>query len=141
MDTRAAANQFRLFLHAAAYWLLWSMRSKRSSWRTTQFDTLRLLKLAARGRDEAPGAALCAFGRAVAADAALPAREHAAVDQLSGRAGAPRLRPIPSTASARRTQARPSRRPAAGFARSPATAAGVMLYSSIRAEWRCIIQA
>jgi Transposase DDE domain group 1 len=50
--TRAAANQFRLFLHAAAYWLLWSVRSlapKRSSWRAMQFDTLRLrlLKIAA----------------------------------------------------------------------------------------------
>jgi len=50
--TRATANQFRLFLHAAAYWLLWSLRSlapKRSRWRAMQFDTLRLrlLKLAA----------------------------------------------------------------------------------------------
>lgn len=50
---RAAANQFRLFLHTAAYWLLWSLRRlmpKRSSWRTAQFDTLRLrlIKLAAR---------------------------------------------------------------------------------------------
>jgi hypothetical protein len=50
---RAAANQFRLFLHTAAYWLLWSLRRlmpKRSSWRTAQFDTLRLrlITLAAR---------------------------------------------------------------------------------------------
>ncbi len=49
----ATANQFRLFLHAGAYWLLWSLRSlmpKRSPWRTAQFDTLRLrlIKLAAR---------------------------------------------------------------------------------------------
>jgi hypothetical protein len=49
----AAANQFRLFLHAGAYWLLWSLRRlmpKRSSWRVMQFDTLRLrlIKLAAR---------------------------------------------------------------------------------------------
>ena len=47
------ANQFRLFLHAGAYWLLWSMRRlmpPRSAWRVMQFDTLRLrlLKLAAR---------------------------------------------------------------------------------------------
>lgn len=50
---RAEANQFRLFLHAGAYWLLWSMRRvmpKGSTWRVMQFDTLRLrlLKLAAR---------------------------------------------------------------------------------------------
>src|SRR5262249_8228554 len=36
----AEANQFRLFLHAGAYWLLWSMRRvmpKRSAWRVVQF--------------------------------------------------------------------------------------------------------
>ena len=49
----AEANQFRLFLHAGAYWLLWSMRQimpKRSTWRVMQFDTLRLrlIKIAAR---------------------------------------------------------------------------------------------
>jgi len=35
--TKAAANQFRLFLHAGAYWLMWSLRTlmpRRSSWRT-----------------------------------------------------------------------------------------------------------
>jgi hypothetical protein len=50
---QAEANQFRLFLHAGAYWLLWSMRRvmpKASTWRVLQFDTLRLrrLKRAAR---------------------------------------------------------------------------------------------
>jgi hypothetical protein len=50
---QATANQFRLFLHAGAYWLLWSMRvlmPQRSRWRVAQFDTLclRLIKLAAR---------------------------------------------------------------------------------------------
>lgn len=49
----ATANQFRLFLHAGAYWLLWSLRAlmpRRSSWRVAQFDSLRLglIKLAAR---------------------------------------------------------------------------------------------
>ncbi|MBC7953493.1 MAG: IS1380 family transposase [Rhodospirillaceae bacterium] len=49
----ATANQFRLFLHAGAYWLLWSLRRlmpKRSVWRVAQFDTLRLrlIKIAAR---------------------------------------------------------------------------------------------
>ena len=50
---KAAANQFRLFLHAGAYWLLWALRAampKRSAWRVAQFDTLRLrlVKIAAR---------------------------------------------------------------------------------------------
>ena len=49
----ATANQFRLFLHAGAYWLLWSLRTlmpRASSWRVAQFDTLRLrlIKVAAR---------------------------------------------------------------------------------------------
>jgi hypothetical protein len=49
----AEANQFRLFLHAGAYWLLWSLRRampRRSPWRVMQFDTLRLrlIKIAAR---------------------------------------------------------------------------------------------
>jgi DDE family transposase len=51
--SRATANQFRLLLHAGAYWLLWSLRRlmpKRSTWRVAQFDTLRLrlVKLAVR---------------------------------------------------------------------------------------------
>jgi Transposase DDE domain group 1 len=50
---RATANQFRLFLHAASYWLVWPFQAtlpKRSPWRTAQFDTirLRLIKIAAR---------------------------------------------------------------------------------------------
>lgn len=51
--SKATANQFRLFLHAGAYWLLWAMRNampRRSTWRVAQFDTLRLrlVKIAAR---------------------------------------------------------------------------------------------
>jgi len=51
--TKATANQFRLFLHAGAYWLMWALRAampKRSAWRVAQFDTLRLrlVKIAAR---------------------------------------------------------------------------------------------
>ena len=50
---KATANQFRLFLHAGASWLLWRLRTlmpKHSSWRVAQFDTLRLrlIKIAAR---------------------------------------------------------------------------------------------
>lgn len=40
----ATANQFRLFLHSAAYWLMWSLRAampRRSPWATAQFDTVR----------------------------------------------------------------------------------------------------
>lgn len=43
--TRPTANQFRLFLHAGAYWLMWGLRAampKRSSFAVAQFDTLRL---------------------------------------------------------------------------------------------------
>jgi hypothetical protein len=42
----ASANQMRLFLHAGAYWIMWHLRvamPRRSSWRSMQFDTLRLL--------------------------------------------------------------------------------------------------
>ena len=51
--SKATANQFRLFLHAGAYWLMWGLREsmpKRSIWRGAQFDTLRLrlVKIAAR---------------------------------------------------------------------------------------------
>jgi hypothetical protein len=51
--TRATANQFRLVLHTAAYWLLHTLRGlapKRSFWRQAQFDTIRLalIKVAAR---------------------------------------------------------------------------------------------
>jgi hypothetical protein len=51
--TRATADQFRLMLHTAAYWLLHTLRGlapKRSFWRDAQFDTLRLalIKVGAR---------------------------------------------------------------------------------------------
>jgi hypothetical protein len=50
---KAAANQFRLVLHTAAYWLLHEFRRltpKNSFWHQAQFDTLRLafIKVAAR---------------------------------------------------------------------------------------------
>jgi hypothetical protein len=51
--SKATANQFRLVLHTAAYWLLHTLRGlapKASFWREAQFDTLRLafIKVAAR---------------------------------------------------------------------------------------------
>ncbi len=50
---RWEANQFRLFLHTAAYWLLHKLRGaapKRSRWRTATFETIRrsFLKIAVR---------------------------------------------------------------------------------------------
>ncbi len=41
---RATANQFRLLIHTAAYWLLLSLRDlalRTSFWRYAQFDTIR----------------------------------------------------------------------------------------------------
>jgi hypothetical protein len=51
--SKATANQFRLVLHTAAYWLLHTLRGlapKRSFWHAAQFDTIRLalIKVAAR---------------------------------------------------------------------------------------------
>jgi hypothetical protein len=50
---RWQANQFRLFLHMGAYWLLHSLRlaaPKRSRWRGATFATIRavLIKIAVR---------------------------------------------------------------------------------------------
>jgi hypothetical protein len=50
---RWKANQFRLFLHTATYWLLRKLRGaapKRSRWRTATFETIRrsFLKMAVR---------------------------------------------------------------------------------------------
>ncbi|CCG42435.1 transposase (fragment) [Magnetospirillum molischianum DSM 120] len=49
----ATANQFRLLIHTAAYWLIHTLRGlapKTSFWRDAQFDTIRmnLIKIAAR---------------------------------------------------------------------------------------------
>ena len=51
--SKATANQFRLLVHTAAYWLLHTLRGlapARWFWREAQFDTLRLalIKVAAR---------------------------------------------------------------------------------------------
>jgi hypothetical protein len=51
--TKATANQFRLVLHTAAYWLLHTLRGlapKRSFWRDAQFDTLRFAFIKVAGR-------------------------------------------------------------------------------------------
>ena len=51
--SKATANQFRLLIHTAAYWLMLSLRGlapRNSFWRDAQFDTIRLylIKVAAR---------------------------------------------------------------------------------------------
>jgi hypothetical protein len=50
---KATANQFRLLIHTAAYWLMLSLRSlapKTSFWRQAQFDTIRLCLIKVAGR-------------------------------------------------------------------------------------------
>jgi Transposase DDE domain group 1 len=51
--SKATANQFRLLLHTAAYWLLHTLRGlapKASFWRDAQFDTIRLAFIKVAGR-------------------------------------------------------------------------------------------
>ena len=51
--SRATANQFRLLVHTAAYWLLHTLRGlapKRSFWHQAQFDTLRFALIKVAGR-------------------------------------------------------------------------------------------
>src|ERR687885_933622 len=50
---KATANQFRLVLHTAAYWLLHTLRGlapRRSFWREAQFDTIRFALVKVVGR-------------------------------------------------------------------------------------------
>src|SRR5580658_7974057 len=51
--SRATANQFRLLIHTAAYWLMLSLRGlapRNSFWREAQFDTIRLCLIKVAGR-------------------------------------------------------------------------------------------
>jgi hypothetical protein len=51
--SKATANQFRLVLHTAAYWLLHTLRGlapKTSFWREAQFDTVRFALIKVVGR-------------------------------------------------------------------------------------------
>jgi hypothetical protein len=50
---KATANQFRLLIHTAAYWLMLSLRGlapRASFWRDAQFDTIRLCQIKVAGR-------------------------------------------------------------------------------------------
>ena len=54
--SKATANQFRLLIHTAAYWLMLSLRGlapKTSFWREAQFDTIRLclIKVSSHSRE------------------------------------------------------------------------------------------
>src|SRR6266700_533598 len=51
--TKATANQFRLLIHTAAYWLMLRLRDlapRTSFWRDAQFDTIRLCLIKVAGR-------------------------------------------------------------------------------------------
>ena len=51
--TKATANQFRLLIHTAAYWLMLNLRElapRTSFWRKAQFDTIRLCLIKVAGR-------------------------------------------------------------------------------------------
>jgi hypothetical protein len=51
--TKATANQFRLLIHTAAYWLMLGLRGlapRTSFWRDAQFDTIRLCLIKVAGR-------------------------------------------------------------------------------------------
>ena len=51
--TKATANQFRLLIHTAAYWLMLNLRDlapAHSFWRDAQFDTIRLCLIKVAGR-------------------------------------------------------------------------------------------
>jgi hypothetical protein len=51
--TKATANQFRLLIHTAAFWLMLSLRGlapRTSFWRDAQFDTIRLCLIKVAGR-------------------------------------------------------------------------------------------
>ena len=51
--SKATANQFRLLVHTAAYWLLHTLRGlapQASFWRDAQFDTVRLALIKVAGR-------------------------------------------------------------------------------------------
>jgi hypothetical protein len=51
--TKATANQFRLLIHTAAYWLMLTLRGvapRTSFWREAQFDTIRLRLIKVAGR-------------------------------------------------------------------------------------------
>src|SRR6476620_3106534 len=50
---KATANQFRLLIHTAAYWLMLNLRGlapRTSFWRDAQFDTIRLCPIKVAGR-------------------------------------------------------------------------------------------
>ena len=87
--TSAAANQFRLLLHTAAYWLLHTLRGlapETSFWRDAQFDTIRfaLTKVAARVTEEDPDQSR-ALGRSLAFPRLCPPKRFATYFMVLGK--------------------------------------------------------
>ena len=119
--SRWQANQFRLFLHMGAYWLLHSLRlaaPKRSRWRGATFATIRsvFVKIAVRGRgaealDQAGVPAPPAARRRT--DARHPAPHRAGpVTDAADAARAPNLHPqTRAKASCRRPAVNPADAP------------------------------
>ena len=96
--SRWQANQFRLFLHMGAYWLLHSLRRaapKRSRWRGATFETIRrtFLKIAVRV-EELKGKIKLAFPASypqAAMLAAMTVRYHDAGPMIDAARAAPAL--------------------------------------------------
>lgn len=96
------ANQFRLFLHAGAYWLMWGLRAampKRSSFAVGQFDTLRLRLIyrRARGRDEDPNSPAPADILPGPAHPAHRPQSHPATRDINEGAQTPETNPLTAT--------------------------------------------
>ena len=121
--SKATANQFRLLIHTAAYWLLHTLRGlapKASFWRDAQFDTIRLalIKVAApghrAGHPDQGGAAVLLSLPGQPRAAVRPRRQAAA---LTARGCVPRPSPSPQP------QAPPARAIRATNERAPTPAA------------------
>ena len=98
--SRWQANQFRLFLHMGAYWLLHALRRaapKRSRWRGATFETIRrtFVKIAVRV-EELKGTIKLAFPASYPHAAMLVAMTGAITDArpMTDAAAAARARPV-----------------------------------------------
>jgi hypothetical protein len=112
--SRWQANQFRLFLHMGAYWLLHSVRMaapKRSRWRGAAFATIRsvFVKIAVRV-DELKRSIKLAFPRHLQHADALALVTAASPRRARDRRGRRRTSPEPSSPNACRSVLPPSSR-------------------------------
>ena len=115
--SRWQANQFRLFLHVGAYWLLHGLRQaapKRSRWRGATFETIRrtFVKIAVRV-EELKGKIKLAFPASYPLAAMLAVMTGAITTRAPDRRGMRRPSPEPSSpACARAFRRRPAVNPA-----------------------------